>query len=189
MHSLCPVCGARTGAAPAAPTEIVADSGVPACGPRRCSGVPDRGRGTSRNRSRRHPRWCRARYWPIAFGWSPLRGRGGMGEVYRAEDLKLDQPVALKCLPEEVSSDPARLARLLQEVRIARHVSHPNVCRVYDVAEDGGPALPHDGVDRGRRPRLDAAAERAAGRGPCGGPGAPDLRRCRCCSRPGCHSP
>ncbi len=64
-----------------------------------------------------------------------LAGRGGMGEVYRAEDLKLGQSVALKFLPESVARDPERLARFHQEVRVARQVSHPNVCRVYDIAE------------------------------------------------------
>jgi serine/threonine-protein kinase len=61
-----------------------------------------------------------------------------MGEVYRADDLKLGQPVALKFLPEEVDRDPARLTQLHTEVRMARQVSHPNVCRVYDVAEFNG---------------------------------------------------
>ncbi len=64
-----------------------------------------------------------------------LLGRGGMGEVYRADDLKLGQPVALKFLPKALSEDPARLERFYAEVRIARQVSHPNVCRVYDIAE------------------------------------------------------
>src|SRR5262245_63802970 len=65
-------------------------------------------------------------------------GRGGMGEVYRADDLKLGQPVALKFLPESVDRDPARLTQLHTEVRMARQVSHPNVCRVYDVGEFEG---------------------------------------------------
>jgi hypothetical protein len=65
-------------------------------------------------------------------------GRGGMGEVYRADDLKLGQPVALKFLPESVDRDPARLTQLHTEVRMARQVSHPNVCRVYDVGEYEG---------------------------------------------------
>jgi len=65
-------------------------------------------------------------------------GRGGMGEVYRADDLKLGQPVALKLLPESVDRDPARLTQLHTEVRMARQVSHPNVCRVYDVGEYEG---------------------------------------------------
>jgi len=67
-----------------------------------------------------------------------LLGKGGMGEVYRADDLKLRQPVALKFLPEALSVDPKKLERFLHEVRVARQVSHPNVCRVYDIAEADG---------------------------------------------------
>jgi len=67
-----------------------------------------------------------------------LIGRGGMGEVYRADDLKLGQPVALKFLPAAVSNRPDRLSRFLNEVKIARQVSHPNVCRVYDIGEFEG---------------------------------------------------
>src|SRR5437762_2299506 len=62
-------------------------------------------------------------------------GRGGMGEVYRADDLKLGQPVALKFLPESLAGDATRLARFLGEVRMARQVSHSSVCRVYDIGE------------------------------------------------------
>ncbi|HEY2435323.1 MAG TPA: serine/threonine-protein kinase [Vicinamibacterales bacterium] len=65
-------------------------------------------------------------------------GKGGMGEVYRADDLRLGQPVALKFLPEDVDRDPARLTQLHTEVRMARQVSHANVCRVYDVGEFEG---------------------------------------------------
>jgi serine/threonine-protein kinase len=67
-----------------------------------------------------------------------LVGRGGMGEVYRADDLKLGQPVALKFLPAKLASEPAWIERFYAEVRHARGVSHPNVCRVYDVGEIGG---------------------------------------------------
>jgi Protein kinase domain len=67
-----------------------------------------------------------------------LVGRGGMGEVYRADDLKLGQAVALKFLPKELTHRADRLARFHQEVRLARQVSHPNVCRVHDIAEAGG---------------------------------------------------
>ena len=63
-----------------------------------------------------------------------LLGRGGMGEVYRADDLTLGQPVALKFLRGD---DPALAVRLREETRTARQVSHPNVCRVHDVAEWG----------------------------------------------------
>ena len=62
-------------------------------------------------------------------------GRGGMGEVYLADDLKLGQQVALKFLPQSVENDPERLAVLQREVRVARQVSHPNVCRIYDLAD------------------------------------------------------
>lgn len=65
-------------------------------------------------------------------------GRGGMGEVYRATDLMLRQPVALKFLPEAASASPAVLDRLLNEVRIARQISHPNVCRVFDIGVHEG---------------------------------------------------
>ena len=67
-----------------------------------------------------------------------LLGRGGMGEVYRAEDLTLNQPVALKFLPAAVDRNPVQLERLRAEVRIARQVSHPNVCRVYDIGSVSG---------------------------------------------------
>jgi serine/threonine-protein kinase len=67
-----------------------------------------------------------------------LLGKGGMGEVYRADDLTLGQPVALKFLPEEATRDESLLERFRNEVRVARRVSHPNVCRVYDVGEVDG---------------------------------------------------
>jgi len=67
-----------------------------------------------------------------------LLGRGGMGEVYRADDLELNQSVALKFLPEKVARNPGDLARLRSEVRIARQIAHPNVCRTYDLAEADG---------------------------------------------------
>src|SRR5712664_74360 len=67
-----------------------------------------------------------------------LAGRGGMGEVYRAEDLTLEQVVALKFLPAALSEDAAALARFHAEVRTARQVSHPNVCRMFDIGEADG---------------------------------------------------
>jgi serine/threonine-protein kinase len=67
-----------------------------------------------------------------------LLGRGGMGEVYRADDLKLGQPVAIKLLPMQFAADPARLARFHAEVRNAREVAHPHVCRVYDIGDVDG---------------------------------------------------
>ena len=78
---------------------------------------------------------------------APL-GRGGMGEVYRADDLKLAQTVALKFLPDELMHDPARLAQFHNEVRVARTISHRNVCRMYDVGDaDGRPFLTMEYVD------------------------------------------
>jgi hypothetical protein len=77
-----------------------------------------------------------------------LLGRGGMGEVYRAHDLTLGQEVALKFLPEVAAQNPAALARFYNEVRIARQVSHANVCRVYDLGEvEGQPYLSMEYVD------------------------------------------
>ena len=74
-----------------------------------------------------------------------LLGRGGMGEVYRADDLKLGQAVALKFLPEspaapsQADAEATVMAdRFRTEVRNARQVSHPNVCRVYDLGEIEG---------------------------------------------------
>jgi len=67
-----------------------------------------------------------------------LLGSGGMGEVYRAEDLTLDQLVALKFLPESFENNPTWLERFHNEVRLARQVTHPNVCRVFDIGEVDG---------------------------------------------------
>jgi serine/threonine-protein kinase len=64
-----------------------------------------------------------------------LLGSGGMGEVYRAEDTKLGQLVALKFLPARLARDPVLLDRLHDEVRHGRTIAHPNVCRIYDIAE------------------------------------------------------
>src|SRR5262245_35261629 len=77
-----------------------------------------------------------------------LLGKGGMGEVYKAEDLKLNQTVALKFLPSAVALDGGMLARFHNEVRIARRVAHPNVCRVYDIGEvEGRPFLSMEFID------------------------------------------
>jgi predicted Ser/Thr protein kinase len=77
-----------------------------------------------------------------------LLGKGGMGEVYRAEDLKLNQAVALKFLPVAMSEDEASRERFYQEVRLAREISHANVCRVFDIGElDGRLFLTMEYVD------------------------------------------
>ncbi len=65
-------------------------------------------------------------------------GAGGMGEVYRARDTRLDRMVALKILPETFSSDSDRLRRFQDEARILSTLSHPNVLAIYDVGEQDG---------------------------------------------------
>jgi len=77
-----------------------------------------------------------------------LLGKGGMGEVYKAEDLKLGQTVALKFLPESLASDGGALARFHREARVARQITHPNVCRVHDIGEiEGQPFLSMEYID------------------------------------------
>lgn len=71
-----------------------------------------------------------------------------MGEVYRADDLELGQPVALKLLPPALEHDPVRRAQFHTEVRLARQITHKHVCRMYDVGDvDGLPFLTMEYVD------------------------------------------
>ncbi len=67
-----------------------------------------------------------------------LLGQGGMGSVYRADDLTLDQPVAIKFLDPRFAERRDWIARFRNEVRLARVVTHPNVCRVFDIGEADG---------------------------------------------------
>ncbi len=77
-----------------------------------------------------------------------LLGKGGMGEVFKAEDIKLNQTVALKFLPDRLEKDKAALERFHAEVRNARQVSHQNVCRVFDIGEiDGKQFLSMEFID------------------------------------------
>jgi serine/threonine-protein kinase len=75
-------------------------------------------------------------------------GRGGMGEVFRAEDMRIGQTVALKFIRAAHAQGATSLELFLSEVRLARQIGHPNVCRVYDIGEaDGAPFLSMEFVD------------------------------------------
>jgi eukaryotic-like serine/threonine-protein kinase len=67
-----------------------------------------------------------------------LIGQGGMGVVYRAHDLRLQRPVAIKVLPSELTADPVRRKRFLLEARTAARLIHPAIAQVYDVDEQAG---------------------------------------------------
>ena len=65
-------------------------------------------------------------------------GAGGMGEVYLAQDAKLDRKVAIKFLPESLVADEKARTRLVREARAAAKLDHPNICSIYEVSEDEG---------------------------------------------------
>ena len=128
----CPACGSRLDATTAVDTESGPDVGPP----------PDP------DRSAEAARFIPGTIIDGRYRIIGLLGRGGMGEVYRADDLKLGQPVALKFLPSEVAQDADRLERFLNEVRTALRVTHANVCRVHDIGEvDGQHYLSMEYVD------------------------------------------
>jgi len=118
-QSVCPVCSARVPVSSDAPTAGFDEIGVGEEGPVAARFVP--GDLLARR-----------------FRISGLIARGGMGEVYRADDVRLRQAVALKFLPEAVAADPARRELFLNEIRLARRVSHPNICRVHELFEAEG---------------------------------------------------
>src|SRR5579885_1237616 len=152
--SICPACGASS------------DSGMPTL----AEGPPASGSPSASSRPRAAgPLFATGTVLASRFRIVSRLGRGGMGEVSRAEDLKLNQAVALKFLSLAKAPDPADLARFRTEVRLARQVSHPNVCRVFDLIElDGDNFLCMEYIDgenleallrRIGRLSLDKAAE------------------------------
>jgi eukaryotic-like serine/threonine-protein kinase len=133
----CPACGAETAGSDI--TVLADDETRLASGPARAtpSGQTTSGWLTSSG-SIDHGRFPPGSVLDNRYRILGLLGRGGMGEVYRADDLRLGQAVALKFLPSGLAHDAQRLAQFHTEVRTARQVAHPNVCRVYDIGEIDG---------------------------------------------------
>ena len=140
VQRFCPGCGASLDVADSptgtAPRPLVPRSDSPS--PPRGSSTPRSPRGSGPAGARPGERFAPGTVLGERYRIVGLLGRGGMGEVYRADDLKLDQPVALKFLPRALEGDSDRLERLFGEVRMARQVSHPAVCRVWDIGEAEG---------------------------------------------------
>ena len=74
-----------------------------------------------------------------AYELLSLIGAGGMGEVYRARDTRLDRTVAIKVLPEQFAADPERRERFERECRAVAALNHPNICDLHDVGEASHP--------------------------------------------------
>ncbi len=138
-HRFCSTCGAPLGSNPLVTADVATPEVAPTPGkkslskPRIPSGGPTSSSGQASEGRFLPGTLLAGRYRIVA-----VLGKGGMGEVYRADDLILEQPVALKFLPEAVDKDENALERFRNEIRVARRVSHPNVCRVYDVGEVEG---------------------------------------------------
>src|SRR5438093_9077509 len=74
-------------------------------------------------------------------------GEGGMGEVYLAQDTKLDRKVALKILPADVAAHPDRMKRFVQEAKAASALNHPNIITIYEIDEWGSSPTVREGVN------------------------------------------
>ena len=94
-------------------------------------------------------------------------GAGGMGEVYRARDARLNRTVAIKVLPSNVTNDPVALQRFQREARAVAALSYPHVCPVHDVGRQDGIDFPRPGISRRRNsgPPIDPR-QASAGAGP-----------------------
>ncbi len=139
LHRFCPSCGVSldasetpTGTAPRPATPASARAG----GSVRRTPTPSIGIGVSSSAG--DARFVPGTLLAERYRVVGLLGKGGMGEVYRADDLTLGQAVALKFLPAAVEGDEERLERFKSEVRIARQVTHPAVCRVFDIGDAEG---------------------------------------------------
>src|SRR5207244_13472119 len=73
-------------------------------------------------------------------------GAGGMGEVYLAQDTKLDRKVALKILPADVAAQPDRMKRFVQEAKAASALNHPNIITIHEIDEWGSSPTVREGV-------------------------------------------
>ena len=79
--------------------------------------------------------------WPVRFSTSDharscsLAGAGGMGQVYKARDTRLDRTVAIKILPPELAADPQFRERFDREARVISQLDHPHICALYDVGD------------------------------------------------------
>src|ERR1051326_4796790 len=90
---------------------------------------------------------------------SPL-GAGGMGEVYRARDVRLNREVAIKVLPASLAADEDRLLRFAQEAQAASALNHPNIITIHEVGETGGLHFIVTELVDGNTLRRETAAER-----------------------------
>src|SRR5690349_21767771 len=128
---LCPYCGAILAATRTRTATVVADAGAPDRTAPELSPRPDPGAVDG-------ARFAPGRLFASRFRIVSLLGRGAMGEVYRAEDLRLGQSVALKLMSPWESPSEEAISRFAREVRLARGISHPNVCRVFDIGDIEG---------------------------------------------------